>query len=388
MNEIIVRTDKSDYTGGSTIYGAVYLRLLQPVVADSVAVSISATESCCWKKIKPVARTRSTSQNSNDTGFSDGSEPNSADISFQEVMFSGHHKHLQNYYRLKRFEDGGVIPLGCYAFPFQISLPPDLPNSFKKENTFDEVKRTTYKAEIRYQITAMLRNSSSRSESDVQCNHTVVLRNEGFMKRSTTNRTETIRQPIKACCFFNKGDISLTVTLDKVMFTLGETIGVKFQIENKSNVSLSTARIKLLRTVILKGERSDDEGKAYVTNEAFPEEFQTIVPLEMGTSKSKSFNIPIKLEDKGEAVVTTAGCAINCRHHLEVELDIPLDVDISVFIPIEVYPNASEYWVQWVAPEWIRDVQVVNADGVCAVARHMLESTEFAKIPLPLAGLQ
>ena len=392
MNEIIARTNSGEYAGGSTIYGAVYLRLLEPVVADTINISFVGQESCRWRKIvanlgQTMVRTRSTSQNSTDTGFCEPNEPNAADLSFREVVFSGNFTHLKFQVKLKQYKDG-VIPLGCYAFPFQFSLRQGLPNSFKKEETIDEIKRTTYSAQISYELSAMLQNAKSRSKSNIMCSNTVVLRNEGFMKRTNTKVTKSTCQTIKGCCWFDKGDILLSVTLDKELFTLGESIHVRFQVDNKTEVKISTARIKLMKTIKVKGSRTDDEGKTHESTETFFEEDRIVVPLEMGNNKSKSFDAPIPLkQNKNEAVATSMGSVVKCRYQLEVELDVPLDNDISVIIPIEVYPNTTEDWKIWTPPDWIKDVQVVDTEGMCAVQRHILESTKFSNIPLPLAGL-
>lgn len=392
MNQIIARTNSGEYAGGSTIYGAVYLRLLEPVVADTIAISFIGEEVCSWSKVVPnrgdgMSRSRSVSQNSTDTGFHDDQEANATDLTFREIVFSGKLTHIKCDINLKQFSNG-VIPLGCYAIPFQLTLKQGLPNSFKKEKSTDEVKRSTFNAQVNYEVTAMLKNSKSRSESDIKCTNKIVLRNEDFMKRANTKVTASARQQIKICYCFNKGEMSLVVTLDKKLFTLGETMHVNLQIENKTDVKISTARIKLLKTINFKGKRRDDEGKAFERNEAFCEEDLCKVPIEMGTSKSKSFDVPIVLKhNENEIVATTFGSVVKCRCHLEVELDVPLDNDISVIIPIEIYPNSIDGWETWTPPEWIKDVQVIDAEGMCAVPRHTLVSTEYHKVPLPLAGL-
>lgn len=368
------------------------MRLLEPVVADTVAVSFLGKESCSWTQVVPslgqtISRSRSTSQESSDTGFFEGNDSNANDLSFKEATFSGEHTYLKCYFRLKRFIDD-VIPLGCYAFPFQLTLNQGLPNSFSTEKAVDEVKRTTYKAETSYQLTAMLKNSYSKNESDFKCSNNIVVRNEALMKRTDTERTESTCQAIKACCCFNKGEISLHVTLDKVLFTLGEPINVNFTIENNtSDVQISKARIMLLKTINLTGERLDDEKKLYQSTEAFQDKTQVVVPVEMATRKRKSFTVPIMPEfNKGEAVVTSLGKVVKCRFYLEVEVEVPLDSDISVLIPVEVYPNAIEDWHKWQPPDWIQHAKVVQTDVVWGVPRDVLQSTEFANIPLPLRG--
>ena len=392
MNEIIARTNSGEYAGGSTVYGAVYLRLLEPVVADTIAISFLGEELCSWSKVVAnrwdgMPRSRSISQNSTDTGFHDDHEANATDLPFREVVFSGKLTHIKCDINLKLYPNG-VIPLGCYAFPFQLTLKQGLPNSFEKGRSIDEVKRSTFNAQVRYEVSAMLKNSKSRSESDIKCSNKIILRNEDFMKRTNIKITGSARQQVKACCCFNKGDISLVVALDKKLFTLGETMHVNFEIENKTDVAISTARIKLLKTINFKGKRKNDEGKAYESTEAFYEEDLCKVPINMGTCKSKSFDVPIFLKhSENEMVATTFGSIVKCRCHLEVDLDVPLDNDVSVIIPIEIYPNSMDIWETWTPPEWIKDVQVIDAEGICTVPRHILQSTEYYRVPLPLAGL-
>ena len=392
MNQIIIRTNSSEYAGGSKIYGAIYLRILEPVVADTIAISFLGEEFCSWSKLSlnradGLSRSRSVSQDSTDTGFHESHEPNTAELSFREVAFSGKITHTKCDMILKQYSEG-VIPLGCYAYPFQFTLKQGLPNSFEKAVSFDEVKRTTYNAEVSYKVTAMLRSSSSRNESDVQCTNKLVLRSENLLARRSAKITKRTQEIIKACCCFTKGEISLVVTLDKGLFTLGETMHVKFQIENSSDVVLSTAKIRLWKTINLKAKRRDDEGKLYENAEAFRDEDLYSISLDMGTSKSKSFDVPVILKHSKDDIVTTSfGSIVKCRYHLEVELDVPFDNDVSVIIPIEVYPNSLHDWEAWEPPQWIRDVQVVDAEGLCSVPRHILQCTEYHNIPLPLAGL-
>ena len=392
MNQILVRTNRGEYAGGSTVYGAVYLQLVEPVVADTVVVSFLGEETCSWKKFVPVhrdGRSRAVSQNSTDTGFQEGLETNSMEVTFREVVFSGKLTHVRCDIKLKDYPEG-VIPLGCYAFPFQLALKAGLPNSFEKVMCVDDVKRSSYSAQVSYTLTAMLKNSKSRNESSIKSSSKFVLRHEEFMTRSNTVETYSARKIIWKCSCFKKGEIALFVTLDKKLFTLGETMHVKFQVENKSNEQLSTARIRLFKTIGVAGTRDDDEGKQHKTNETFHQQELCTVPLEMGTVKSKSFDVPIFLQhSENDIVATSSGSIVKCRCYLEVELelDVLLDSDLSVIVPIEIYPNSAPDWEKWTAPDWVRDVKVVDSVGVCAVPRHILVSTEYHNVPLPLAGL-
>ena len=396
MNDIIIRTNSSEYSAGSIIYGVVYLRLLEPVVADTVSISVSGKERCKWKQTvpllgQPLSRSRSTSEESTDTGFCDistGEDTTKPEVSFKEIVFDGEHIHLKDEFCLVEFEEG-VIPLGCYAFPFKYTLKQGLPNSFKRSPTFDEVKHAMYEAEIVYTITAKLNSSLSQHDAGVHCCHEIKVRKDDLMARKETNFNKTAKAVVRTCFCFPKGEIILNVSLEKVTFTLGETIFVKFDVQNKTNsINVSQAKIRLMKTMNLKGKRL--EGGEYISEriEAFPEYDLITIPLEMGKCKEKSFNIPIDLKNKcNEHLATTMGPIVKNIYHLDVELDVPLDSDVSIVVPVQIYPSAVETWEEWTPPDWVREVQVHKVEQLYAVSRQLLISNEFSQIPLPFAAL-
>ena len=391
MNDIVIRTSSSEYAGGSTIYGVVYLRLLEPVVADSITLQFTGKETCKWRRTLPKIATLSDRKRSDsqESGFSDGStatENFSDNLTFKDVVFEGEKTHFEAFFPLAKFPDTSAIPLGCYAFPFQFALKQGLPNSFKKTFVQDDVKRAGYQGEVCYSIKAELKSSLSKSESDMKKSQEINLRDENFLQRRFDKVDKTVQQEVKSCCCFSKGVIILGVQLDKLMYTIGETINVKFSVENKSVVEVETVKITLTRTINLKGQMVDDGDR--ITSEAFVEIRHIEVPLHMEGQKRKVYEVPIPLPaDDEETLSTTNGSIVTSRYWMEVEVIVPLDKVLSIIEKIEVYPSSMKSWNDWTPPEWAKNVRVQPVNRMCAVPRHILESTEFANIPLPMAGL-
>eukprot|EP00794_Sanderia_malayensis_P015987 gene15987-17597_t len=377
MNDIIVRTSQNEYVGGSVIYGAVYLRIFTPVTAGSLVIVASGTASCKWTRtllnLGPITNDSSTEANQHDQT--------------KEIAFQGEETLFKAEYVLATFEDA-TVPIGCYAYPFQFMLMQGLPHSFRKKSAKDEIKMSTYDAAITYKLTAKLQCSSSHSKLNSSALFSV--RNEERISTTLDAKFKDCRKTkVKSCFCFPKGELILKVELDKLVYAIGEKVTVKFWVENKSDVRLEFARIKLIRTIALTGHQKGIEDKKMDIQEAFPEEVYNIKKeLEMETLNNKYYEISMDLNDSNNEMLSSAiSLVVKCRYLLEVEILVPWDEDISVYCPIEVCPGPSQTWSNWKPAEWIKNVIVIDSNGTCKVSRYVLESNEFANVPLPLSGL-
>lgn len=383
------------------IYGAVYIRLFKPVAADSLDICLSGKEICKWTRVlpnlvgpSPLLTASSHSKDSavededtirdNDRFVEDSNQP---ELKTRHVELLGEKVALCSEFSLVQYEDGNA-PLGCYAYPFQFLLRQGLPSSFRKKTTMDEIKMSSYNAAVEYKVIAKLHCKSSTSQPSLKTYCEFSLRNDDFVLAKTDKCQKQARAKVSSCCCFPKGEIVLDVELDKILYTSGETIQVRFSIHNKSEVKINFARVKLVRTVALMGRVDGSEDDKLDTQEAFPFEVYNMLKQLDSQDVRKKYDILLPLScDNEEMLSSTLGHIVKCRYQLEVEIVVPWDADVSVYVPIKVCPGPTENWLEWKPPDWIKNVKVIDANPICRVPRRVLESSQFANIPLPLKGL-
>ncbi len=373
MNEIDIRTNRSEYVGGSVIYGAIYLRVFSPINADCLVISLSGKESSNWKRT--LLNLNFTTNESADAQESDS----------KIIKFEGEKVILLSEYTVETFSDG-TVPFGCYAYPFKFTLKQGLPNSFRIIEAKDDIKLSSYEAAVTYKITAKLQCSSSPNQSKLGTSKMLTVRNEEMVLIDRGKCQKMCVATVNNCFCFPKGELTLKLELDKVVYTVGETMVVKFCVENKSDVKLKEAKIKLMRTIIIIGRQSDSENEKLDIQEAFPSEIYNICQeFDLDLFKKKSFEVLLALEsnNNGDMLTSTLGSIVKCRYQLEVEVVVPWDEDVSVLVPIQVFPGPLDSWLAWKPAEWIKTSNIVNTSSICKVPKHILESSEFANVPLP-----
>ena len=396
MNEIFVRTNRGEYSGGQTIYGAVYLRAVIPCNAEALVLSIFGAESCSWKKT--VADFGNVEERVSYTPVQVEQieeDEDQQEIKTKDITFEGRKELFQAEFNLATFEEGAV-PLGCYAYPFHYTLRQGLPNSFVKSKQYDEIKETAYEASIRYQVTAKL-FSSARSDTILSATQNIEVKNLDLTTNKYWSRTsqkqhgkyvKSVNAPVKSCCCFPRGELGLQVELERIQYTLGEAVKLRYCIDNRSDIRLEKANIKLRRTLTIHGHDTsvtESGNKQTMKQTGFPEILKQVEEnINIEGSQRKTFDIHIPLSCPVEENLSgTIGSLVKCRYNVEVEVEVPWDADVSVNMPILVFPGHSEEWLQWIPPEWIDGLKISNVNGICAVAKHLLESKEFENVPLP-----
>ncbi|KAK2564264.1 hypothetical protein P5673_012519 [Acropora cervicornis] len=119
------------------------------------------------------------------------------------------------------------------------------------------------------------------------------------------------------------------------------------------------------------------------------------VPVIIDTITEKSHNrsqdqqlrnaeIPLDLWEavtRIEFEPSTNGQIVKSKYHVDVEVDIPWALPISVQLPVTLRAPANHSWSDWEPPPWVFNCRVVKISGPCAVPEHLLGSKMFANIP-------
>ena len=152
MNEIIVRLNAESYKGGDIIYGAVFLRVVTPVYGDTVNIAFLGKEDVSWTQTN-FASSAEENMKSKTKTLSLDKKSNHNEIIAYEQKYVGTKSLLEVESNLYHF-DVGAVPVGQYAFPFQLSLQQGLPSSFRRAVYYNKAKDINCSSSIEYRVIA------------------------------------------------------------------------------------------------------------------------------------------------------------------------------------------------------------------------------------------
>ncbi|XP_074638850.1 arrestin domain-containing protein A-like isoform X1 [Acropora palmata] len=370
MNRIAVRTNKGDYLGGEGVYGVVYLWICGTDPCREVKLKFKGYEKCEWE-YREVQQDEATQM---------------------PVTIVKTKQSRRDMFRaeLTLIEYPGGIPMGCYAYPFHYTLQQGLPVSFN--NSGNQANGDHWKAKISYKVEAEV-DSPDSGEVLKACQHITV--NEHLPLTPLEPEVITARRSVKICCCIPKGDILLNAWLGKKVYASGESAVVHVEVKNNSNVDIESFTVKLIRVVNLKPQDREFSG-SFSSQDSRPSVAQAIrVPVIIDTITEKSHNrsqdqqlrnaeIPLDLWEavtRIEFEPSTNGQIVKSKYHVDVEVDIPWALPISVQLPVTLRAPANHSWSDWEPPPWVFNCRVVKISGPCAVPEHLLGSKMFANIP-------
>lgn len=389
--DLIVRTDKAEYTSGDTIYGAVYLKISGPTGAYGIQIKFYGYETFKYVSMRNAA---------DDDVVHDTKEY----IASDEIT-------------LYEFED--PIALGQYVFPFQKRLPMELPGS--TELTCSERSESEWKVEIDYGVEVSLMGAKGirvRQKLIVTQPLLEVLMGRSEMEEFVETKSERLRSWLPMVSI----DTNIRIHMDRQMYETGDNLKLKLDIETsgvfKPKIeSILFELLRDLRITFSKSSTKDDlcrlkphmseslsrfiRGSSRLEEELIPDR---TVPSRYVHPEGKSFVvrssrlvdiegarlingiqellIPLK-DDRGSDVPATAiGNSIWLMYSLKVTIKFERNDPVVLHLPVcSVLPRNPE-WYRCRPGDWIYECQVMTMkNSPCFVGPEVLESVQFSALP-------
>eukprot|EP00118_Oscarella_pearsei_P007806 m.39141 g.39141 ORF g.39141 m.39141 type:complete len:399 (+) comp32676_c0_seq4:168-1364(+) len=393
MNEICVRTNKSEYVGGETVYGfvhrllpsrsncslrVVYLSVKEPIESKRLKIKVKGYEKCRWEY--------SYSEQDEDSW----------------IKRTGEKKGRQQFldFQQKLIEYDEVFPFGYYLYPFQYSLPHGLPgillpcsvsSSIWVAGVFDYKKNGkghALLAQVHYKVKAEVDTPGTKYSLKAVQQFTVrdVCHCKGH---SIEPIRHTKTGAVKTCCCIPRGNVIVAAKLEKTNYQAGEEALLFVELSNGSSVRIDTFVVKLMRVIRLRGsdphrENSRKESKCILDTISM----DSYKGCDSGASKKTS--IPIKLwlqegnrKERVELQPGTSGAVVKCKYHIDIEIQVPWAPDIEIHVPIQIEPPKNRMWEEWKPPPWANKCKLVSQDGPHAIPTEILQSPAFAGLLMP-----
>ncbi|XP_065193335.1 arrestin domain-containing protein A-like [Sycon ciliatum] len=353
-NEIFIHTNKGEYVGGETVYGTVYLSIVSPIASKSLKLKVKGYEKCEWEYTY--------------------SEQDSEGQLRSRV---GKRKSKREFFKvtLPLIDYPGGFPQGQYSYPFQYSLPQNLPGVFKKE-VKNRSSGSNWEATIKYKVKAEV--DIPNTKHDLKVNQPLTI--YGDLNTGVEPERYEKLGTVRTCLCIPRGDVHVVAHMDKNTYTAGETAQIHVEVRNDSAVDIDNFAVKLMRVVKLKG-RDDDRDHSDTTT-CLVDTVCVEKYAGCASGDSKSSDIPLPLKTKVEDLQpATNGQIVKCNYHIDIEMQVPWAPDIEIHAPIQLCAPHNLMWQQWQPPVWAGQCAPVNVVGQLAVPAQVLTSQTFTGMP-------
>jgi hypothetical protein len=314
--KIGISVEKPSYIAGEIVRGTIYVEVYEPIKCDALVLKATGKEKVEW---------RETQTEIDDDGNSINKyEDHESDKEFfkQKIVISA----ISQMY----------MP-GHYMYPFEYQLPVGLPGSFHLES-YSSGFVDNLEAKIKYKFKATLDVDGFYS-SDLKADCNLVVHERNFQSIQPSHDSTT--QNVNFLCCINRGTCQLAVGMDKNVYLPGETSQIQCQIDNKSQVDITTMRCHLYQDIRLHLKHG---GVQEFTREIATREFPG-VPAQSSLQQPQPL---VLASDRGEFInPSTTGSLIQCSYRIIVECDIPWCPDVELHLPVTIIapeiPNVS--WI-------------------------------------------
>lgn len=392
--DLIVRTERPEYTSGDTVYGAVYLKISGPTCAHGVQIKFFGYETFNYLPDKNALN----AEQIQDT---------------KEYVAS-------DQITLYEFQDS--IALGQYVFPFQKRLPMDLPGSTCLESPRDS--SAEWKVEIVYGVEVSLMGAS-----DIKARQTISITQPSlrmlYMKPETLDGyVETKSFGLRLWLPFVTTNTDVSVCLNSQQFRAGDNLKLKLDIQTDGFVkpkieSILFQLVRDLRITFQKLSAKDSEllGPSlcrtlkrptsgsdtlrlnedlnnidntlssefiYPQGASYVVQYGRLVDIE-GTKLINGIQellVPLKDANGKDLPPTTLGTNIWLMYSLKVTLKFQKNDPVELHLPLcSILPRFQEC-SDWRRGDWVYDCHVMISDkSPCSVSQEIIESVKFSTLP-------
>jgi len=280
---LVVQVDTRNIQAGNEITGVVHFQLRRQTRAESLVLKLAGTEYCYWEETTTKTD-------------SDGAE------STLTTEYEGNSSVVEQLYHLFLFQDSQVLQ-GQYSFPFRLSTAASLPGSF-------EFTSEATNAHIRYHLSAFLYNS----RANIQCVQTSICLTK-CMSEAIVGLQDSTSARICTWCCLGKGEVQLSVRVNKSAYVPGETAYVEVDVDNsRSRLDLHGIKASLSRTIRLRA----NNGATNICKGKISRGYsgQLVAAGQGSTTLHLSLSIP---HDSTQNTTSLQGEHIECQYTLSVK---------------------------------------------------------------------
>ncbi|XP_064601816.1 uncharacterized protein LOC135467849 [Liolophura sinensis] len=359
MNHIVVRTNAGEYHPGDTVYGAVYLNIVNPTAGCGVRLKFRGYEYFAYG-----------------LGHGKGND---------FPLFSDKKDYI-DCNDIILYKNASPLSLGSYVFPFQFSLLHEIPGSFNADGGED----VRWEALVEYWVQTELIGAES-----VQAKQSLIV----YQKTPNLQQAQVAHHKVKCWFGLSQKNFSLTARLlDPVHKCLGYA-NLRLLIANQSSENVVSLTIKLNRELLLCTKYSSTtpllndpnivrmDRKLWIQPE---QESLTIWEhsicedhggiLNRGMDKIR---IPLFTNNREAIPPTTHGAHVQCRYKVVATVQLQNGQSCSVTVPVNsILPVGNRDWKFSELPEWINNKLTVMATlPPFCVQSHILYGEPFSGLP-------
>lgn len=367
INEISLRTNKSEYNSGEEIYGVVYLRIITPTKGRGIRVCFKGYEEFCYQEKHPNGE--------------------------YEVIQD--HRDYMNYKEVL-YQSDEPLSMCNTLFPFKIPLSTEIPGTF---HTSKETENYKWKAKVEYLLVVeVIDASQSLSVKEKLCIHQPLCR--GVLASDPTSAISAKYERTRALFFQHV--INVTARLHNHVHRTGENLKLRLIVSNNSNVNVQSVKLQLERTLSLitrkkKGEDNkpstsicvqtleDNDKLCLCVETREPVGQDQIIDMTHFQKGLDSIQIPLKDVDGSPVIPSVRGQHIKCEYEVFIIVHLTNGDTFDLRVPVSVIvAEGQKHWRDWSPPVWLTDDKPevhCSSDSIFMVPENLLRSAAFAGIP-------
>ncbi|KJE97949.1 hypothetical protein, variant [Capsaspora owczarzaki ATCC 30864] len=268
------------------------------------------------------------------------------------------------------YEYPTIFTPGYFAYPFQFTLPANLPGVFMKHKKSRE--DTRMKAEIFYKIKATL--DIPGTKHDLKITQPLVIHERLDLAIAPQHYTKN--GTVRLLCCIPRGDVNVEAWMDKNAYMAGETAQIHVRVQNGSKSNIDNFAVKLMRVITI----TNGHGASKVITDTVAQ--QQYPGCLAGESKESDIPLPLVSKKGARGAIkpaTTAGL-VKCVYHVDIEMQIPWAPDVEIHAPVKIYAPANFAWAQWQPPQWAAQATIQPVMGDLSVPQAVLQ-TQFTGLP-------
>ncbi|XP_014254041.1 arrestin domain-containing protein 3-like [Cimex lectularius] len=216
---IVFDSPTNSYYAGTTVTGRVIVNFDKPKKARGLKVKITGEAKVSWVGTESYRK---------DDGQTED----------RSVSYHAEEEYFSNKYYLLGGASGEIeIPAGENVYPFNTTLPPQLPTSFDGE-----------RGHVRYTVVATI-DRPWKSDFEAKSHFTVITPVD---LNYIAIAKEQVKQEISkyfCCCCCKSGPLTLVVCLPHKGYVPGQTVPVTVEVDNASNVQVDKMECKIFKTI-------------------------------------------------------------------------------------------------------------------------------------------
>lgn len=300
MNEVTIKTDKSDYTGGETVKGNLIVHLDDALPVRGVRLQCRGCERAHW--MNGTGRDQSDTLETEVYFDSEQTVFGKPALAFGELVKDA----LSGIFSKKNYE---ILDQGTHEFAFRLELPPDLPGDYESPG----------RSFIRYELIATV-------DVPLRIDLTATKRLTIYEKAAAEPDQPVAKESSKSFLFDPDAPLELTVGLERSTFLPGDRTSCDITICNKSTKSIDAINV-LVRQIEELAAGGEHKTNRYDLPIADFMEFER----KRGEPVKLSFDITMP---RNVYATITSSKLVQVRYELVVNLDIPWALDLEAAIPI------------------------------------------------------